>query len=69
MTHASEYNQGKMDLSIDPETQLQNSEISACREANRMLLENDPDADTRKTYDDKLLPPDAIHPTPKSKPE
>ena len=69
MTHASEYNQGKMDLSIDPETQLQNSEISACREANRMLLENDPNADTRKTYDGKLLPPDAIHPTPKSKPE
>ena len=39
-------------------------EIEACREANRMVLENNPDAVTRTQYAGKMLPSDAIRPVP-----
>ena len=66
LTHAIDCDQGILDMSIDPETGIPNADIKACTEANRMLLEHDPNAQTRTKFGDKDLPPSAINPTPRS---
>ena len=43
-----------------------NNELSACREANRMILEDDPTAIPRSRYADLTLPDDVIRPTPRA---
>ena len=69
LVHSSEADLGKIDLLPDSGSGISNAEISACTETNRMLKENDPDATMRTKYGNKPLPPGAINPVPKPRPE
>ena len=69
LVHSSEADLGKTDLLPDSGSGISNAEISACTETNRMLKENDPDATMRTKYGNKPLPPGAINPVPKPRPE
>ena len=69
MVHASDADKGR----VPPEGMTTNGvpdyELSPCRETNRMLKEDNPNASVRTMYGDMKLPPDVINPTPRPKPE
>ena len=62
LVHASDSDIGQLGDYVDSSGIMWEAEVDACREANRILLESDPDAQTRTTYFGNALPNSAINP-------